>query len=443
MKILFILPEYYPHAGAGISSYYLHYIKALKPYCEKIKVIVGSGYLCSDEVHKSGEVEVEYLKVKNYHTLLKKFSKFDLLPEFRNNLAAAWAMYDQAGAGEGFDIVECTDFGLGFIPWVISHHKPVVTRLHGSSGQIHLYEDEGRGDITVDFFKQAESLLLPLSDQVITHSGSNLRFWQAALGKDVMLIDPVYSSYSANPISLAQRENYGLVCGRLQRWKGPVQLCEAFSGTDPIPKSTIKWFGRDMPFSAGISTNSFLKNKYPNVWGKKISYHKQAPNETIISLQSKVKFGLIPSTWDMFNFTCPEFLAVGTPVICSEGAGASDLIEHGLNGFKYPALDTYALVDCMQKLSALTGEEYQKMASLAIETIKNRLSPQAVLPDNLNSYQRVVKNFQPRIANDYLKGIYEPSDRPYHFGDILDKISLKRLMSYLLKRTRAKIVSNR
>ena len=196
-----------------------------------------------------------------------------------------------------------------------------------------------------------------------------------------------------------------------------------------------------MPYSTGIGTNAFLKNKYPGIWGKKIIYNKQAPNEQIISLQSKVKFGLIPSTWDMFNFSCAEFLAVGTPVICSDGAGASDLVEDGGNGFKYPAFDTHALADCMRRLNAMSAAEYQQMALMGINTIKERLSPETVLPINLDIYQNVIKNFQPGFTNDYLTGIYAPSEVQYHLGDILDKTSLKRLISYLLKRTRTKIAN--
>ena len=60
---MFILPEYYPHSGAGISTYYQHYIKAIKPYCNRIKVLVGSGYLQGGNSLSVDGVEIEFLEI--------------------------------------------------------------------------------------------------------------------------------------------------------------------------------------------------------------------------------------------------------------------------------------------------------------------------------------------------------------------------------------------
>jgi len=128
--------------------------------------------------HIIDNIEVEYLRVDLYHKYLNKFSKFDLLPEFKKNIAAAWAMFDQANAGEGFDIIECTDYGLGFMPWVINHKKPVITRLHGSTGQIHLHETKIPDSLLIDLIRQTELLLLPVCDRLITHSNANQKFWR-------------------------------------------------------------------------------------------------------------------------------------------------------------------------------------------------------------------------------------------------------------------------
>ena len=63
-------------------------------------------------------------------------------------------MYEQAGEGQDFDVIECADFGLGFIPWVINRHKPVITRFHGSSGQIHLHEPKEQGDFNMIYLNR-------------------------------------------------------------------------------------------------------------------------------------------------------------------------------------------------------------------------------------------------------------------------------------------------
>jgi glycosyltransferase involved in cell wall biosynthesis len=437
LKILFILPEYQPHSGGGISTYYQHYINAIKPHCEQIKVIVGSGYVQAPDCFDYHGVAVEYLKPDLYRQYLDKFSKYGLLPEFKNNLAAAWAMWEQVRAGEDFDIIECTDFGLGYIPWVIYHNKPVITRLHGSSGQIALYEHVDRDDLASDSYRHAELELLPLSDSLITHSKANQKFWNSMLSpKSVNRLNPVYQ---IQPIFLPfnERVNFGLVTARLQKWKGPVQLCEALAlATNP---PLIKWIGRDMPFDRYLSTGKYLKKRFPNIWGKKIITQLPVKHQEMKSIQRKAKFGIIPSSWDMFNFTGLEFLAAGTPIICSEGAGVSELIEHGKNGFKYSAGDVNALAECINLITELDEKSYHQIAMSGFETIRRLLSPKVLAPVYLDHYRSIIGNFKPAAVNVFLNELYNPSVHKYAIDSILDKQSLKKLLAYIYNRLKSKI----
>jgi glycosyltransferase involved in cell wall biosynthesis len=442
LKILFLLPEYYPHSGGGISTYYMHYIKDLQPYCEKIKVIVGSGYTQANDVFEHEGITVEYLKPEIQLYYLNKFTQYDLLPEFKRNIAAAWGMWKQANEGDDYDIIECTDFALGFIPWLIHHNKPVITRLHGSMGQISLQEDELSADVADAFIQQAELLLLPACDQLISHSKANQIFWNEVIKPNkVVHINPVYNNFS-QPLPLSQRDNYGLVTARIQKWKGPVELCEAYRLLT-TPKPFIKWIGYDKIYHQQQTTGNYLKNNFPNVWGKHVIPQQPLANTQIPALQQKVKFGLIPSTWDMFNFTCVEFMSAGTPVICSEGAGASELIEHGVNGFKYPANDVAALAECINALCRLDDKEYMKMANSATETVKNILSASSIIPANLKLYESVLANFKPQPSNAYLDALYQPSNHQYDISSILDKQPLKKLTAYYIKRIQQKLFSKK
>ena len=444
LTILFILPEYYPHSGGGISTYYLHYIKALKPFCERIKVVVGSGYVQRDETHMLEGVEIEYLGTGLYKNYLSKFSKFNVFGDYKRNLAAAWAMHEQVNEGNDFDMIECTDFGLGFVPWVIKHNKPVITRLHGSTGQVHLHESGGLDNVSVDFVRQTELLLLPAADQLITHSSANQKFWNEAFGNQrVVRIDPVFYAGTAKPIPLAARENYGLVTARIQRWKGPVALCEAMSRMDGPEIPHIRWLGRDMPYDNGQSMAQFLTSKFPAVWGKRVLPGRPLGNEQIRALQAKVKFGLVPSTWDMFNFTSLEFLGSGTPLICSDGAGCSDLIRHGENGFKYRAKDTLALADCLRQVSRMNDREFNKIVTAGLETINTELSGDKLIPVNMGQYKKAVDNFIVKKPNPFLATIYQPTEQVHPVNDILDNLPLKSLINYVAKRVKSKIGAKR
>ncbi|WEK19701.1 MAG: glycosyltransferase [Candidatus Pedobacter colombiensis] len=438
MKILFILPEYLPHSGGGISTYYQHYIQAMKPHCEKISVIVGSGYLQSYDHFDDDGVAVEYLRPDLFLQYSTQFSKYDLLPDFKNNIAAAWAMWQQARQGDDFDIIECTDFGLGFIPWAIHHQKPVITRLHGSSGQIALHEHPINGGLVAEMYRQTELALLPLSDSLITYSQANQTFWNQMLtSKSVHHFHPIYTV--SNPIlPYKERENFGLVTARMQQWKGPVQLSAALQLMENPP--LIKWIGRDMPFNDELGTDAYLKAKFPGIWGKKIIPQRPLANEEIKPLQQQAKFGIVPSSWDMFNFSCLEFLAAGTPVICAEEAGVSELIEHGKNGFKYPANDLEALAQCIQTITESDEESYHQIALSGLETISTLLSATMLIPGYLEHYQSVVSNFNPGSSNVFLNESYSPSAHEYPIASILDKQSLKKLMIYIYNRLKSKFL---
>ncbi|HEK21145.1 MULTISPECIES: glycosyltransferase family 4 protein [unclassified Mucilaginibacter] len=437
MNILFVLPEYYPHSGGGISTYYQHYIKAIRPHCQRIKVMVGSGYVQGTDKFEHEGIEIEYLNPALYQEHLARFDKFTLLPEYRNNIAAAWAMWQQANQGKGFDVIECTDFGLGYVPWLIQHDKPVITRLHGSAGQIALHENNSDTVPGINANIHTELALLPLSDKIITHSRANQQFWSAVLNDtDIKYLPPVYCPVMPPPLSLSERDNYGLVTARIQKWKGPEELCKAVGELKtPVP---LKWYGRDVAYDKVLTTNEYLQLSYPDIWCKLIEVKKPVNHHDVLAMQRKAKFGIVPSVWDMFNFTCAELMAAGTPVICADGAGAAELIENGHNGYTYNTNDTHALAECIIKMNSLTESEFNKMAAAAQQTIEEKLNNAELIEAYMNEYALILENFTPSNTNVFLRYIYSPGNESQTLEEVLNKQPLKKLVQYLLKRIKGK-----
>lgn len=441
MKILFILPEYYPHSGGGISTYYLELIPALKPYCTSIKVLVGSGYTQGTESFVKDGIEVSYLKPNLYKQYLQQFNKFSIFPELQRNLAAAWAMWEQA-KNEDFDLVECTDFGLGFIPWIINNNKPVVIKMHGSTGQISKHDYKPEEQLAADFIRQTELLFFFKCNLLQTYSKANQAFWQKQIpDKKVLHLYPVYTKTSAT-IPYSARTNFGLVTGRIQQWKGPKVLCDTAEILQTnMPE--VHWYGRDMDYTKnGASMSQYLQKQYPQIWKVNIKPNAPLTNQEIYNLQAKAKFGLIPSTWDMFNFTCLEFLSAGTLTICADGAGSSELIENGINGFKYPAMDAQALADLLQKVVALKAKDYDKIAQCGKETISNLLSPEVLIPAHIEHYFYTIKTFKQTEVNDFLHSIYLPSSKKHTLDELLDLQPLSLLSKYNLKRIKRKVLNS-
>lgn len=438
MNILFVLPEYLPHSGAGISTYYIHYIKALKKHVNSIKVLVGSGYTQSKECYDIEGVTIEYLNPETFEDYQSKFQQYDVLPEYRNNLAAAWAMWEQANRGKGFDLVECTDFGLGFIPWVVDHTLPVITRLHGSSGQLNIYEADPNQVLSDNFSQFSELLLLKKCDLLITHSIRNKNFWEGILNTKVEFVNPVFNQELKHSSSL--KENYGVVCGRIQQWKGPDILCRAITHLND-PKLLIKWFGRDTYYDTRYTKSNQLKFCFPNVWGEQIIPQAPVEHKIMMEIQKKAKFAIIPSIWDVFNFTGLEYMACGTILICSEGAGMSNLITNGVNGFKYKDDSIIELSDCIKKVLALDAEQYNTMLNNAWNTLNIELNSDKLISINLDFYKKILNNEIIDDPNIFLNTLFKPSNKKPSTSAILSKIPIKKLKNHLIKRLKIKILA--
>lgn len=440
LNILFILPEYYPHSGGGISTYYLQYIDFMRSHVAKIKVVVGSAYSQSSDRFLHHDIEVEYLKPELFQKYLEMFKKFDFIPQYKKAIASAWAMWEQVNAGEGFDLVECTDFGLGFVPWLIHHNIPVVTRLHGSSGQIELHERELQEILFGDQCRQTELSLLEKSDALVTHSQSNYTFWQDIFPhKKIDLISPVFKT-DATPAKFIQKENFAIVCSRIQEWKGPDILCRAVKAmAKPV---LIKWYGRNTMFKEGLSKSDQLLEKFPEVWNQTIIHQGQVSHHQLKDIQKTAKFAIIPSTWDMYNFTCLEYMSVGTPVICSEGAGVSSLIKNGINGFKYASNDPIALASCIEAVNNMDQRAYEKMTSEALKTVKSLMYID-IVKDNIKLMVQVIQKFEKIDPNVFNQALYLPSDKKYTIDIVLNQQPLGKLLKYISKRLKNKITRQR
>src|SRR5205807_1893133 len=78
---------------------------------------------------------------------------------------------------------------------------------------------------------------------------------------------------------------------------------------------------------------------------------------------------VFPTLADGFGMVVTEAFSRGLPVITTDQAGASDLVEHGRNGLIIPAGDSAALVEALQWCLDNRKPLYQ-MRSYALETAR-------------------------------------------------------------------------
>ena len=84
---------------------------------------------------------------------------------------------------------------------------------------------------------------------------------------------------------------------------------------------------------------------------REISFHGRVDRETTIDIMERSDIFCLPSVGEAFGMVYPEAMAVGTPVIASNDAGACETVREGVDGLLVPPDDIAALADALHRLS--------------------------------------------------------------------------------------------
>ncbi|HEY0172645.1 MAG TPA: glycosyltransferase family 4 protein [Pyrinomonadaceae bacterium] len=433
--MLFVIPEYPPHSGGGIVTFYRALLPELVRQGHYVRALVGSGFTSKLPSYEADGVEVDFLDHEAVSRNLSRFQSFRALPELQRHLSAAWTAREQAEAGEGYDLVETSDWGLLFAPWVTEKAgPPVVVQLHGSVGQID-FNDPRRGDELFGCVtRMLEMQVLPLADELQTYSTINAGEWGAITKREVTYIPPAWKSSSVGDYHDEKSKN-GLVVGRVQYWKGPIVLCEALRllGTSA---PTIDWVGRDTDYVAiGSSMSTYLSQTYPDVWGVKVLPIGRCAPEEVAKRQARAAFSVVPSLWDVFNFTCVEEMGCGQVVVCSKGAGASELINDGEDGFVFPSNNAEELARKLKQLLLMTEKQQEEMGRAAQSVILSLLNPMTVAEQRIKRYESLVaRGRSSSQVHPWISESVRPHGSLNQTLAFLDKLPLRELSGYALRR---------
>jgi glycosyltransferase involved in cell wall biosynthesis len=395
LKVNIVIPEYRGHGG-GIITYYRGLASALANAGCAVNVISGSGFHAEDVTRTSTPdgVTVEALSATRLQDWLPRFAHLAATPLVQRLLAAAWAAHEQALEAGPFDVIEVADFPLLALPHVIEPLALTVIQCHGSYGQISMNDPSPGHEFDGAVSLALETVAIQCATAAQTYAVANARYWSSQAGVDVPCLRPAWEGLSFMPQEHIL--NHISVFGRIQRWKGPQILCEALSLLPNTPP--IVWHGRDVAMSAkGASTDAWLRAGFPEIWGSRVSTASPVPPAEVAAIQSRSRLNLVPSTWDVFNFTVVEAMHSGRPVVCSDGAGASELIEDGVTGFVYDGASPGALAATLERALALPEPRLAEIGRNAREHVARELNPQKIAQERIQAYQAAIAvHAQPR-----------------------------------------------
>lgn len=428
MKILFLLPE---TKGGGIATYYSQLIPELEKRgvaCKVAAVANEAGSFFS---------EVTLLKASESMSL----PSLNLFPVIQGCINYTRSVKTQLYTllQEGFDLVEVTDYKLSFLPWLVQRKDlPVVIRTAGSSGQLELNEDRLGWEFQTSYLRSIENSLMMRADGVVAISKINQSYWSSNLNRNIDFIPPAFR-FHKEVAETAYEEPFGIVIGRIQLWKGPEVVCEALHKMTHPPK--IYWIGGDNYHREYTrSMSGYLKDKYPNVWGKHIIPLGRMPYAKVQEMIRKAGFVLVPSSWDTYNFTCVEAMGKKKIVVASDGVGSSMHITEGENGFIFQKDNADMLVDKVQHVLSLSLKEKLQIGENAFNRVQHDLDPEVIIPQRIRHYEQIIKGFTPKVyEDDWLEILDKEIDDEVCNTKILNQLSVKEISGYLIKRIKAKV----
>jgi glycosyltransferase involved in cell wall biosynthesis len=433
MKLLFVLPEFGPAVTGGIATYYRHLLPELVRHGHAVHVVLASAN-AGEPAEQLPGVNVSRVDRAAIETEKRGFGALAAAPHLQHRLARARAAWRLAGGGQGFDVVETTDFGDLFAPWAaMAARPPLLVQLHGSNGQLLAHDPLAGDELEAYLTRLVEVSLLGRADELQSYGGPNAREWSTLLGKEVVHLWPAWRATRHAPANSLPDGVEGLVVGRVQSWKGPDVLCAALRrlGRDA---PTIGWVGSDTPFRRGDrSTGTYLANEYPDVWGRKlVPLGRRVPAETA-SMQAAARFVVVPSKWDVFNLSAVEAMDAGRVVICSEGAGAAELIREAESGYRFRPADAVALAERVRQARGLGDGERRRVGEAARAAVVSELDPDKVIGQRLARYEALAAAPAAIDRRDlsYLTGFGEPVDDPFAF---LGRLPMRRLVRHVLQR---------
>lgn len=441
MKLLYVITEYPPHFGGGLGTFYGQFLPTIVELGHSVTVLVANPYGDEFEDFSDQGVTVTSLPNAALKAQLPNFEHYAGMPYIQRSLATAWAAWQfvQGSQTFDFDIVETTDWGLLFAPWVIADEAPPsVIQLHASMGQINAFDPILGQQMQGTMARFIEAGCFAIADAIQANSLSNARYWTELIGRPVDYLPPPLNLTEEN-LETQEPCHAGVIVGRIQYWKGPEVLCKALElRAKNLAQKTPKmlWIGRDVAFQQSNRTMSdYLEKHYPSLWHKQVQCLGPLPVPETRQYQRGADFIVVPSIWDVFSYSCVEGMAYGKVVLCSEGAGAVDLIEQGVNGIRFKGNDPQALADALDQCLGLSPTQKTQMGQAAKETVLPLLNPTTVAQQRLEAYAQIIHRGRSQIkANAWLKDAIAPRAPLGNALSFLDDLPFKDLVKHCLRR---------
>ena len=175
-----------------------------------------------------------------------------------------------------------------------------------------------------------------------------------------------------------------LFCAKLQLWKGPLDLLEAFAWAN-VPNSYLVFAGD------GPERNSLERRASELGFAARVRFLGFLNQSQLPSAYCAADVFVLPSLFEPFGLVVNEAMLCGLPVVVSDRVGAKfDLVRPGENGYVYPAGNIDALAATLREILP-NAEERARLGAAARRRMET-WSPREFTESMVRAVQMTQKN---------------------------------------------------
>ncbi|MBR5399935.1 MAG: glycosyltransferase family 4 protein [Bacteroidales bacterium] len=121
----------------------------------------------------------------------------------------------------------------------------------------------------------------------------------------------------------------------------------------------------------------------------RIKMHGWQNGEGIRSITERDCCLVLPSNQEILPVVIAEAMAMGKIVIATDVGGVSEMVENGVNGFMYRAGNINGLIQCFQKVMALSDSELKTMQNNAVRLARERYYSVSIAEKTADFYREI------------------------------------------------------
>jgi len=134
---------------------------------------------------------------------------------------------------------------------------------------------------------------------------------------------------------------------------------------------------------------------------ERVTFLESCPDRTLWNLYRAADVAVFPSLYEPFGMVAIESMAAGTLTLVSDVGGLAEIVEHGVDGIKFPPGDEVALAKLLQTVLA-NGLSTQAICRRARDKVRRLYTWPSVAQETLKLYRSVLQQRRRTPWHDHL-----------------------------------------